>query len=152
MVLMSPRAADRVALAGRRAPWASAGWGVLLSVLIPALSVVATASIVGLPAGLSLLLALAFLAFLSFVLTVYAVGRVVLGPDRHPILALLVGWGIATVVGVVPYLNAVAWAGGAVYGFGAASVAIWRTRGVRGRHRRGYGAQIEEAPPAHPLV
>jgi hypothetical protein len=152
LILVSPRAADRVALAARTAPWGSAGWGVLLALVIPTVSIVATASIVGLPAGLTLLLATAFLAFLSFVLAVYAVGRAVAGPDRPPILALLAGWGIATVAGVVPYLNAVAWTAAAMYGLGAASVAIWRTRGVRGRHRRGYAAPAEEAPPAHPLV
>ena len=53
------------------------------------------------------------------------------------------GWGIATVLGVIPYVSGVVYGASAIFGLGAATVAIWRARGPRrearpaGKHRAG---------------
>jgi hypothetical protein len=39
-----------------------------------------------------------------------------------------VGWGIATLLGLVPVLNVIVWVAGSVFGLGAMSVAVWRAR------------------------
>jgi hypothetical protein len=165
LVLLAPGGLERTAAAARGAWISSAGWGVLLAIVLPVVGVVATASVLGLPFGLTLLLALAFVGLLGYVLSVFAVGRLAVGPDRGGILALLAGWGIATAVGIVPYLNVAVLIGGSVFGLGLALVAAWRTRSgapgsgpVRrrgGRHRAGAasrgaelgGSAARAAPP-----
>ncbi len=168
LVLLAPGGLERSAAAARTAWLASAGWGALLALLLPVVAILATASVLGLPLGLTLLLALAFLALAGYVVTVFAIGRLAVGPGRRGILALLAGWGIATAIGIVPYLNAAVLVAGSVFGVGLALVAAWRTRtgaagstpaGRRGgRHRagastsgggrwRGGGATPSAAPP-----
>jgi hypothetical protein len=147
LVLLAPGGLERTAAAARGAWLASAGWGVLLAIVLPVVAVLTTASVLGLPLGLTLLLALAFVGLLGYVLSVFAVGRLALGPDRGALLALLAGWGIATAVGIVPYLNVAVLVVGSVFGLGLALVAAWRTRSGTsgsgparrrgGRHRAG---------------
>jgi hypothetical protein len=167
LVLLAPGGLERAAAAARTSWPAAAGWGVLLALVLPAVAIVATASVLGLPLGLTLLLALAFVGLLGYVLTVFAVGRLAVGRDRSSVLAMMAGWGIATAVGVVPYLNAAVLVAGSVFGLGLALVAAWRVRsgsGARGsgstrrrggRHRAGASSWIgrpggdaaEAAPP-----
>jgi hypothetical protein len=158
MVLLAPRGLERGAGAARTAWLAAAGWGVLLAIVLPAAAVLATASVLGLPLGLTLLLALAFIALVGYVMTVYAVGRLAVGAARGGILALLAGWGIATALGIVPYVNAAVLVAGSVFGVGLALVAAWRSRsgatgsapaGRRrgGRHRAGAAAGFGSARP-----
>jgi cytoskeletal protein CcmA (bactofilin family) len=150
LVLLAPGGLERTAAAARDAWLASAGWGVLLAIVLPAIAILATATVLGLPLGLTLLLALAFAGLVGYVLTVFAVGRLAVGPTRGALAALLAGWGIATAIGIVPYLNAVVLVAGSVFGLGLALVAAWRTRAGApgagparprrgGRHRAGRG-------------
>ena len=140
---VAPRALDRTGEAGRTAPWASAGWGVILAVGIPLVSVLAVALVLGIPLGIGLLLSLLFFALLGVVVTAHTVGRAVVDRDRRTVTAFLAGWGIATVVGVIPYVSGVVFGLAAVFGLGAATVAVWRARGPRrsgpppGKHRAG---------------
>jgi hypothetical protein len=166
LVLLAPGGLERTAAAARDAWIASAGWGLVLAIGLPAVAIVATASVLGLPLGLALLLALAFLGLVGYVLSVFAVGRLAVGPGRGGILALLAGWGIATAIGIVPYLNAAVLIAGSVFGLGLALVAAWRMRSGTsgtdharrrgGRHRAGAAAPwvgrpdgdaAEAAPP-----
>ena len=146
MILITPRAMERSALAGRTAPWASLAWGLGLAVVLPPASVAAIASVVGLPLGLGVLLALLFFALVGAVVTVHTVGRAILGVDRRPILAYLTGWGIATAVGLIPYVSGVVFVASSVFGLGVATVAVWHARAPnrRGRHRTGY---VPQTPP-----
>jgi hypothetical protein len=134
---LAPQALERTAAAGRTAPWACAGWGVALAVGLPVLSAGLVALIVGLPLGLATLLAIALLMFIGVVMTVHTVGRLLLGERRATATAFLAGWGIATVVGVIPIVSGVAFGLAAAFGLGEASVAVWRTRAPErsGRHR-----------------
>jgi hypothetical protein len=156
LVLLAPRGLERGAAAARTAWLAAWGWGVLLAIVLPAAALLATASVLGLPFGLTLLLALAFIALVGYVLTVFAVGRVAVGPERRAILALLAGWGIATALGIVPYLNVAVLVAGSVFGVGLALVAAWRSRSGAagaasparrrgGRHRAGAAAGFGSA-------
>jgi hypothetical protein len=136
---IAPRAMDRVALAGRTAPFASGGWGVALSVGLPVLGVASVALVLGMPLGLAILLASLMLALLGAVSTAHTVGRLLVRDGRGSGTAFLAGWGIATLVGLVPLVSGVAFALSAVYGLGAMTVATWRARRTSrpGRHRRG---------------
>ena len=149
---VAPRALDRTADAGRTAPWASAGWGLVLGVGGPVLSVLAIALVLGIPLGIGLLLSVVLLSLLGVVVTAQIVGRVVVDEDRHTTTAFLAGWGIASVLGVIPYVSGVVYAASAIFGLGAATVAIWRARGPRrearpaGKHRAG-GVGVPAEPP-----
>ena len=145
VILLAPRGADAVFTSVRAAPWTCLGWGVGLTIAIPVLSVLALASLVGLPLGLAVLLALALLGFVGYVLSAYAIGRLIWQPPRNRALAFLFGWAIVRAVGAVPYVSGATWGIGAVFGLGAMTVATWRARSVGGRHREGRIAQ--PSPP-----
>jgi len=146
MLLVIPRAMERTALAARSAPWASLGWGVGLALVLPPAAVAAIASVAGLPLGLGVLLALLFLALAGAVVAVNAVGRAIVGPERRPTVAFLTGWGIATAVGLVPYVSGLVFVASSVFGLGVMTIATWRARSPDrpGRHRTGY---VPQTPP-----
>jgi hypothetical protein len=139
--LVAPRALDRTAAAGWTAPWGSAGWGLVLAVAVPVLAVAMIASVVGVPLGLGLLLAIGLLTLVGAVVTAHAVGRALVGDARGSATAFLAGWGIATVVGLIPYVSGVVFGLSVAYGTGAAVVAVWRVRGPRFRAGRSGGRQ-----------
>ena len=140
---VAPRALERTADAARTAPWASAGWGLVLALGGPVVAVLAVALVLGIPLGIGLLLSIVLLSLLGVVVTAQSVGRVLVDEDRRPTTAFLAGWGIATVLGVIPYVSGVVYGASAIFGLGAATVAIWRARGPRrearpaGKHRAG---------------
>jgi hypothetical protein len=136
LVLLAPRGADAVATAAIGSPVASAGIGLGVFLLLPILGVLAVASLVGLPFGIGLLLALAFLFSIGFTWSVYALGRGLWREPRSRWLALLFGWAIVAALSAIPYVGAVLWVVGAILGLGAMTVAAWRARGG-GRHRPG---------------
>ena len=149
-VYVAPRALERTAGAGRTAPWASAGWGLMLGVGGPVVAILAIVSVLGIPLGIGLLLSIVLLSLLGVVVTAQVVGRVLVDADRRTTTAFLAGWGIATVLGVIPYVSGAVYGASAIFGLGAATVAIWRARGPRrearpaGRHRAGaVGAPVD---------
>ncbi len=140
---VAPRGLDRAADAGRSAGWASAGWGLVLALGVPAFSVIALASVLGLPLGIGLALSVVLLSLFGVVVTAQTVGRAVVDRERHTMVAFLAGWAIETVLGVIPYVSGTVFAAAAIFGLGAAAVAVWRARGSRdgrrpaGKHRAG---------------
>jgi len=149
---VAPRALERTAEAGRAAPWTSAGWGLVLAVGGPVVAVLSVALVLGIPLGIGLLLSVLLLSLLGVVVTAQVVGRLLVDEDRRTATAFLVGWVIATVLGVIPYVSGVIYGASAVFGLGTATVAIWRARGPRrearpaGRHRAGAVTAPVEPP------
>ena len=155
LLLLAPRGVERTAEAARTAPVASAGWGLLLAVGVPIVAVVCAATIVGLPAGLAVLLGLGLLWLVGQAAVTFVVGRFVVRAPRSRVGALFAGWGIGAALGLVPFLNAVWWTLGAIFGLGAILVATWRARhgagplvpgGRAGRHVR-KGRRPGPTPP-----
>jgi cytoskeletal protein CcmA (bactofilin family) len=141
LLLMAPRGADRVAGAAGTAPFASLGWGVLLAITLPVVCVAAMASVVGLPLGLAALLAFGLLFFTGLAWSAWIIGHAIVH-GRGRVLPFLAGWGIAALIGLVPFVNIAAWFLGSVFGLGAMTVAAWRARGHhQGRHRAGIVAR-----------
>lgn len=147
LLWIAPRGFDRTDQAIRTAPWASLGWGVLVSVALPIVSIALLGSILGLPLGLSVLLGLALLFSIGYATAAWLLGRAILRPPRGRAVAFLAGWAIARVVGLVPLVSGVTWGIGAVVGLGALTVATWRARGSPhgGKHRRGRTAVVPES-------
>jgi hypothetical protein len=143
LVLIAPRGADAVSGAAFGSPLASGGFGLLAFVGLPVLAVLAILSLVGLPLGLALLLAIAFLYSVGYAWMVYAVGRALWREPRSRWLALLFGWLIVAGLSAIPYVGGFLWFAGAVLGLGASTVAAWRARRLGGRHRPGGKMQPE---------
>lgn len=137
VLLVAPRASEAVATAALGAPWLSLGWGFAAFVGLPLLAVVAAITLVGLPFGLGLLLALAFIDFVGYAFAQLALGRLLWRAPRSRALAFLFGWAIVAAVTAIPFVGGVVWVAGAVFGLGAVSVAVWRARGTGGKHRGG---------------
>jgi hypothetical protein len=134
LLLLGPRAADAVHGTFRERPGAAAAWGFGLFLGVPVVSILSIGTIVGIPFGVGLLLALAFLYSTGYVWSVWVVGRMLIGPGgrhgrrprRYP--AFLAGWAVMRAIGFVPVLGAVTWLAGAAFGLGLMAVATWRTR------------------------
>lgn len=136
LVLLTPRAADAVFEAARGSPWFAGGWGLGLALGIPILAVLASISLVALPLGLVVLLALAFVAFSGYTLMAFFVGRLLWRAPRGRLLAFVFGWAILRAIGAIPLVSGMTFGLSAAFGVGAAAVAVWRARTVgRGKHR-----------------
>jgi hypothetical protein len=123
MVILVPRAADAIARAGGARAGAAAGWGVLLLIGLPIFAVIAMVTLVGIPFGLGLLLALGLLYWLGYVASAYLLGRRLLKEPASRVGAFAVGWGILRLAALVPVLAGIVWAVATVLGLGAIAIA-----------------------------
>jgi hypothetical protein len=133
LLLLVPRGADAVYATFRERPGASAWWGAGLLIGLPVASVLATVTLVGIPFGVGLLLALAFVDSVGYTWAAWVVGRALIRPSRHArrprrYPAFLVGWAIMRAVGFVPFLGAATWVAGAAFGLGLMLMGVWRAR------------------------
>jgi cytoskeletal protein CcmA (bactofilin family) len=133
--LAAPRAVDAVHGAATTGALASVGWGFGALVGLPLLAVLLVASVLGLPLGLALLFALGLVFLAGYALSAWILGRLIWTPPRNRPVALLIGWAILAAVLAMPAIGAATWPFVAAFGLGATTVATWRARGRRGRHR-----------------
>jgi len=135
LLWVAPRASRGVAAAGAESPVASLLWGLGVWVLAPLVAVALLASVLGMPLGLVIMLALGLVGMLGEVAGAMALGRRLLG--GRPALGFLLGWAFLRVVALVPVVSSVVFALAAVIGTGAAVVAARRGRRPRrgGKHR-----------------
>lgn len=159
LLLLAPRGVDRVASAVATAPVASVGWGLLVALILPVVGLVTTASVLGLPFGLALILGAGLLWLVGQVAISWAIGRLIVAEPRSRLGALLVGWVIGAVIGLVPFVNMVWWVLGSAVGLGAVVVASWRARRGEpavpstGRERGGrHAAGRVVVPPSDVIV
>jgi len=146
LLLVAPRGLERVGQAGRTAPFAVAGWGLLAALGVALAGLLLTASVLGLPLGVALLLAWWLFAMVGIAATTWTIGRLVVREPRSRTGALFAGWAIAAALGLVPFVNVAWWTLAGLVGWGAVVVAIWRARGPDtpseeggrgGKHRAG---------------
>jgi hypothetical protein len=128
LLAFAPRAADAAHLVAREATWPAVGWGVLLVFGLPVLAVIALVSLVGIPLGAGLLLALVPIYSVGYVTGAWLLGRRILKPPTSRFVAFLAGWAILRVVALIPILGGLAWLVATVFGLGALIVAAWRAR------------------------
>ncbi|HZA33551.1 MAG TPA: polymer-forming cytoskeletal protein [Vicinamibacterales bacterium] len=130
LLLIAPRAADAFSDAGRTATWASIGLGIAFAIGLPIVGFLLLASLIGLPLGAVVLLALGLLYTLGYVASAYFLGRLILKPPRGRVLAYVVGWAILSVVGLIPVVNVIVLIAATVFGIGMIVVATFRARWV----------------------
>ena len=102
---------------------ATIGFGLLMLVLLPIVAALLFVTIVGIPLGLFLLLALALVYSIGYVVGALVLGRLVIKEPTSRYLAFLVGWGTLRVLALVPFVGGVVWLVATVLGLGTLWVA-----------------------------
>ena len=128
LLLIAPRAADAAYRQARDGAWESVAAGLAIFILLPILAVLALATLVGLPLGIAVLLALLPLGAVAYVTTLWVVGRALVKPPRGRVVAFLAGWAIFSAITLVPFIGILAWLAAIVFGLGVLGLALWRAR------------------------
>jgi cytoskeletal protein CcmA (bactofilin family) len=127
-LLLAPRMLAAAERSGRRHLWAAFGWGVLVAIALPLVAVLALVTLVGIPFGVALLLALVPVMLVAYVTFAWILGRRMVG-ERSPWLALLAGWGVLRLLALIPVAGFLVGLVATAIGLGALVVALWRSRG-----------------------
>jgi cytoskeletal protein CcmA (bactofilin family) len=130
MWALAPRADEAAFRACPEQTGSAVGWGIGLFLGLPVVAIIAVATLVGIPFGLGLLLALLPLSAVGYVTAAYILGRLILPRQRSAIAVGLAGLGIVRVIALVPFLSVITWFAMTVIGLGALWVAIWRSGGA----------------------
>jgi hypothetical protein len=144
LLLLAPRLDPASIRAIRERTGATIGFGILLFLLLPVVGGLLIATIVGMPLGLFLLLALALIYSIGYVVGALAIGRLAIKETSSRYVAFLVGWGALRLLALVPFLDGVLWLVATVIGFGTLWVAARATR----REARPAAPAMEPSPPA----
>ncbi|HEX8155921.1 MAG TPA: polymer-forming cytoskeletal protein [Solirubrobacteraceae bacterium] len=127
LLLLAPRAAEAVARAAKTSTVASLLWGLLLFFLIPILAILCLFTLVGIPLGGGLLLALIPIYALGYTAAVFIFGRLIMAKSAR-VLAFLVGLIILRVLALIPFVSSIIWFLATIFGLGAILLAILRAR------------------------
>lgn len=129
LLWFAPRAADAVAERMSAGGWGPAlGVGFAICVVVPFAAVLALVTLVGVPFGIGLLLALLPLGAVGYVTAAWSLGRAIAGAPRGRAVSLLAGWAILRVLALIPVAGVLAFAVASMYGIGALAVTAWRAR------------------------
>lgn len=128
LVLIAPRGLDAVAVTGRERVGPAIGWGFLLFFGLPIAAIILLVTLVGIPLGFALLLALFLLFTVGYTSSVWFVGRLIMGLQRGRVVSFLIGWLILRGIGLIPVAGGLVWFAAAVFGLGLLLVAAWRAR------------------------
>jgi hypothetical protein len=125
---LAPRGADAVSNVWGTATGPSVGWGVILLIGMPLVGVLLVITLVGIPFGVGLLLALFLIYSVGYTFGALVVGRWVVKPPRSRLAAFMAGFAILRVLALIPFVAGLVGVVAAVIGLGALAVAVWRAR------------------------
>ena len=128
---MAPRAALAAYDAAQTRTGRSAAWGLALFLGIPIAGVILLVTLLGLPLGVVMLLALIPLYALAYTTSGWLLGRRLLGSDRGRVLAFIAGLAILRVIALIPLVGGLVWFVATVFGLGVLFVATGRARSER---------------------
>lgn len=128
LLWLAPRALAAAFAAASTSLGPTIGWGLLLFFGLPILAVIALVTLVGIPLGVALLLALLPLYAIGYTTSAWLLGRRIVGPPRGRVLAFLAGLAILRVLALIPIVGGIVWFAATVVGLGALLVATWRAR------------------------
>jgi len=126
VLLLVPRLDEASVFAMRDSLGAVIGLGAAAFFLLPVIAVLFLVTVVGIPLGLFLLLALALVYTIGYVVGAHAIGRLVVKPPASRFGAFLLGWAVLRLVGLVPVLGGLTWLLVAIAGLGVLFVAARR--------------------------
>jgi hypothetical protein len=127
LLLLFPRAADAVARTAKLKTGLSILVGVLAFLLIPVLAFALLFTVVGIPLGAGLLLAVLPLYGLAYTASAFVVGRLILKKTAR-ILAFIVGLVVLRALALVPFAGELVWLLATILGLGALLAAALRAR------------------------
>jgi hypothetical protein len=127
LFLFAPRFDDAIVGAFRNRRGASIGFGIALFFLIPIAAVLLLVTIVGIPLGVFVLLALALLYTVGYVTGAHAFGRMLVKRSGSALPPFLAGLGILRLIALVPILGGVTWFVVSVVGLGILAVSARRS-------------------------
>jgi cytoskeletal protein CcmA (bactofilin family) len=127
LLALFPKAADAVARTAKARTGRAFLVGVLLFVLIPIIGVIALITVIGIPLGAGLLLAMLPIYGLAYTASAFVVGRLV-SKQGARILAFIIGLVVLRVLALVPFLGGIVWFLATILGLGALFVAAQRAR------------------------
>ncbi len=122
---------------------ATIGFGALWFLVLPILAVLLFVTIVAIPLGLFLLLALALVYTIGYVVGALALGRLFVKVPSSRFVAFLAGWGALRVLALVPFLGGLAWLVGAVLGLGT----LWVAARAKPSEMHPVTSQLMPPPP-----
>jgi hypothetical protein len=128
LLLLAPRMLVAAERAARRRFWPIVGWGVLVAIALPIVAVLALVTLVGIPFGVALLLALVPVMLVAYMTSAWIVGRRLVKEPKSPWLALLAGWGVLRLLALIPAVGFLVGLAATVIGLGALVVALWQGR------------------------
>lgn len=101
---------------------------VIVAFGLPTIVALAIVTVVGIPFGVGLLLALPLLYAVGYVSLAWSAGRVIRPRSATALTAFLVGWAIVRALAVVPFLEGLLWFPGAALGLGVLLAGAWDAR------------------------
>ncbi|MDQ3977939.1 MAG: polymer-forming cytoskeletal protein [Actinomycetota bacterium] len=107
----------------RNEPGPAIGWGLLVAVGLPVVSVLVMFTVLGIPLGLVGLLSLALLYAMGYVVAALALGRMMVKEPTSRYLAFLAGLVILRIVGLIPVIGGLVTFLAGAYGLGALAIA-----------------------------
>lgn len=129
LTMLAPRAVDAALETMRTQPTRVLLGTVVAAVGLPVAAVLAIVTIVGIPFGVGLLLALALLYAVGYVTLAWLVGRVVRPGPAATLQAFAIGWVVLRLLALVPFVEGMLWFPGAAIGLGVLAAAAWNARG-----------------------
>ena len=136
LLAFAPRLDEALVAAIRGQLGSSIGWGAAAFFLLPVAAVILLLTVVGIPLGMFVLLALALIYTIGYTATLIAVGRLVL-PTRSRFVGFLLAWLIFRAVALLPLAGGLVWLLASAWGLGLLAVAA----------RRGRAATAGATPP-----
>lgn len=139
LLLIAPRAAEAVERRSRERIGPLVAIGIAVAIALPVAGAIAAVTVVGLPLAFVILLALLPLGAVAYCATAWVLGRRIVKPPRHRILAFLAGLAILRALALVPVLGFLVGLAAAVFGLGLLGAAIGASRegSATGRQTQG---------------
>jgi hypothetical protein len=128
LLWLTPRALEAAREMARTRTGPAIGMGMAVFFGLPALAVVLLITLVGIPLGIVLLLALLPIYAIAYTTSAWLLGRAIVHPPTGRVAAFLAGWAILRVIALIPWVGGLAWFGATVFGLGALAIALWRSR------------------------
>jgi hypothetical protein len=122
LLALFPRAADAVGRAAKARTGRAMLIGLLTFLLIPIIGFIALITVVGIPLGAGVLLAMLPIYGIAYTASAFVVGRLV-SKNSGRILAFVIGLAILRVIALVPFLGGLVWFLATILGLGALLVA-----------------------------
>jgi cytoskeletal protein CcmA (bactofilin family) len=128
LLLIAPRAADALEARSREKVGPLIAIGIAILIVLPLSALLAGITIFGLPLAFGIGLSLLPLGAIAYVISAYVLGRRIVKPPRHRMLAFVAGLAILRLAALVPILGLLVGLAALVFGLGLVGAAIGAAR------------------------